>query len=116
MTSSKAVISKKNKKLKISLQSAVGPAQLQSVLTEKDLSLQGSTSWVTHSPEPLDVGVRHGHQNVVPSGGPLDVIVLLQREKSSAETHGKQHGTTLPWRGYPISMQQPHRISKAIQK
>lgn len=28
-------------------------------------------------PKPLNVGVRHGDQDVVPSGGPLDRIVFL---------------------------------------
>lgn len=27
--------------------------------------------------EPLDVGLRHGAQNVVPAGGPTDVLHLL---------------------------------------
>lgn len=29
------------------------------------------------TPKPLDVGVRHGDQDVVPPGGPLDIIVFL---------------------------------------
>lgn len=42
-------------------------------------------------PKPLDVGVRHGDQDVVPPRGPFDVIVLLSRQvkhfKKSSQTH-----------------------------
>ena len=31
-----------------------------------------------HDAEPLDVGVRHGLQDVIPTGCPLDVLVFLK--------------------------------------
>lgn len=30
------------------------------------------------SPEPLDVAVRHGVEDVIPTGGPFDVVVLCE--------------------------------------
>lgn len=33
-------------------------------------------------PKPLNVGVRHGDEDVVPSRGPLDGIIFLQRKKN----------------------------------
>lgn len=34
-------------------------------------------------PKPLDVGMGHGHQDVVPPGSPLDGIVFLLKKGNS---------------------------------
>ncbi len=38
--------------------------------------------------EPLDVGVRHALQNVVPPGAPLDVVVLLELDREAVGDGG----------------------------
>lgn len=40
-------------------------------------------------PKPLDIGVRHWDQDIVPSRGPLDGIVLLRR-KMEKQNHAKE--------------------------
>lgn len=39
------------------------------------------------SPEPLDVGVRHGNQNVIPSRSPPNFIILLEKDKNKILLH-----------------------------
>lgn len=50
--------------------------KIHTVFRERGFSVMHNVK-LDFIPKPLDVGVRHGDQDVVPPRGPFDVIVLL---------------------------------------